>query len=125
MIKLEEVKARHGRATPGPYTLEDSISDYHDKNICAKGPIVSGVIAQLFTKWPNEAHAEQECNADFLAASWQDVKDLIEEVERLRGIEAAAQRVCDAKDWRPLMDAHHALVNLRDALASREGGVKR
>lgn len=107
MIKLEEIKARHGKATQGPWLLASGddescssifgvISEAENQRVEADTRIFRGDFPED-TKWiavdagVSPARLADEDNFDFIAASWQDVKDLIEEVERLRGELASMQ----------------------------------
>lgn len=55
--------------TPGPWTIEPADSEYHDISIIGRGPVVSGTIAQLHSKWAHESQElEQQANARLIAA---------------------------------------------------------
>jgi len=100
MLNLEQIKERHAKATKGPWLLASGddefcssifgvISEAENQRVEADTRIFRGDFPED-TKWiavdagVSPARLADEDNFDFIANSWQDVKDLIEEVERLR-----------------------------------------
>lgn len=70
-IDLEAIRARHAAATAGPYRDDGEWDTQH-------------VIHAPTQAICNTLHGNDAANAVFLSASWQDVSDLLAEVDRLR-----------------------------------------
>ena len=75
--RLREIRERHGRATKGPWR---EYMGWVHPNFAGPSPqTTNGDTAICEPLGPDAIF-----NRAFIAASWQDVKDLLEEVERLR-----------------------------------------
>ena len=72
--RLEQSKCRHSMATPGPWTAEGGI---------VMSPTTGEILCdgEWFERELGEGFTDNE---SFVVHSWEDVKWLIEEVERLR-----------------------------------------
>lgn len=90
--RLAEIKAKHAAATEGPYAHKGKSGD-------GKRQFIESTKADTWNCLRAEVDSD-DCDYDeavstarFLAASWQDVADLIAEVERLRAENAASKSV--------------------------------
>lgn len=72
-MNLQEIKDRHSKAPPGPYTLDiwDDLKDQDNNTI-------------VYVTMDESLGFIDQGTEEFIIHSWQDIKDLIEEVERLR-----------------------------------------
>lgn len=84
-LDIEKIKKRHAAATPGPYCADsDSSQSWTPEDGYA--PTFVDTPAGLWRQTQPDTGAEmarQGADAEFLAHSWQDVLDLVAEVERL------------------------------------------
>ena len=71
-VDVEAIRARHASATRGPWRRSNQAFD-------SQHVIWSDTFAIC-----NTLHGNDDANGTFLAASWQDVADLLSEVDRLR-----------------------------------------
>lgn len=81
--RLEEIRERAEKATPGPWELFPERYKINDPNPVTVGPIRNGdfeLVAEI--RYPE--HFDHICDAAFITAARQDVPDLLDEVERLR-----------------------------------------
>ncbi len=76
-VDVEAIRARHAAATLGPWQHGGEWDTQHV--VLAESQAVC-----------NTLHGNDAANARFIAESWQDVADLLSEVDRLRGIIRAA-----------------------------------
>lgn len=85
-MNLEEIKKRHSDASTGPW-IWDARRHTHDCIIYVEGSVEEygyisigegGIVGSSEWTWVDDH------NGEFIANSWQDVKDLIAEVERLQ-----------------------------------------
>ena len=86
-VDLYKLEALARAATPGEWKTERfTDSGHHNVYVRVSGSLVNGYTAAINTRWPSaEQSAEQESNAEFIAATNPDtVLELIAEVERLR-----------------------------------------
>jgi hypothetical protein len=74
--RLKEIEGRHGDATQGPWHLRG----HNIHALIAQGQLIGGVSGPTFPQ-----------NGTFIAHSWQDVKDLLEEVRLLQSLLADAR----------------------------------
>lgn len=88
--------------TPGMLSIvEDSLSPDHDLDIRGEGPIVSGVIAGVNTKWHHEdQRAEQRANAARIVACWNacekaGLKNPEADIPRLMAARAELLAACE------------------------------
>lgn len=99
--QIKAIEERHGKATPGPYREVDKGTEDFIYGICLM-PVGSFPILLAAGCLPDRAitagtgiddFGGKKEDWDFIAASWQDVADLLAEVERLKGDLAAAKGV--------------------------------
>lgn len=76
--RLNEIRERHARATKGPWGYES-------------GTVITKIRAGDYSD-AVASYVEAD-NAAFIAHSWQDIADLIAEVERLRASQLVIRRV--------------------------------
>lgn len=99
--RLEEIRGRWSAATEGPWEVNrDSRFDCGEPWTIwtALGPGYGYVanVAPYCPPYPGHSdYAQKTADAHFLAHSWQDIRDLLAEVERLRG----RTFIEETKDW--------------------------
>jgi hypothetical protein len=94
-LDIEPIKARHAAAVPGPYFTPAAIrlnrvKDFTSQPIAKTG---RGEYDWVLTDHIGDVERFTPRTTNFLAASWQDVANLIAEVERLRAENAAFARL--------------------------------
>lgn len=89
ILDIEAIRARHAAATKGPYRYSGKSGDGKRQFIESTGDDDGWHLLRAEVDSDDCDYDEAVNNAIFLAASWQDVADLIAEVERLRAEVAA------------------------------------
>lgn len=76
--RIEEIKARWASATPGPYDFQDATKKNGPKRLMIRGDFDRDQFTHV---------AQTYCDADaaFIAAAPEDIRWLVERVERLEG----------------------------------------
>lgn len=98
LLDIESIRARHAAATKGPYKWRANEKLHSSYCMCSLRGEDNNIVASADSEPVSYAGCNEfidisPANQDFLAASWQDVADLIAEVERLRAENAALKSV--------------------------------
>lgn len=95
--RLVAIRGRLDAATHGPWIMGNKV----DEDECAFLVNTPGEGRLGYSKWTGAIMCASNrddrtggdyiarCNADFVSNSWQDIKDLLDEVERLNGTKEA------------------------------------
>lgn len=95
--RLEEIKARAEKATPGPWSADDEHGDIPgaERAWCVSKITESGDyshdIAYLSTDCADPIGTQETADAEFIAHAREDIPWLVAEVERLREYEGQIQ----------------------------------
>lgn len=110
--QLEAVRARHGAATPGPWRWADwscilgnkenpfrrdhltvdLTGAGHEPRVLGKEELVGVLVMKADYCGP-----DRDEDGAFLAHSWQDTRDLLAEVDRLRGVVTAVNELIEGE----------------------------
>lgn len=126
--RIAEIKAREGKATPGPWVdklhvaqTADGLEFGRSYSVIAK----DGGVCMLYKGDRYNGYYNQDADAAFIASARQDIPDLLAEVERLRAenkrLERQVMQLAEAEQMR----AREALIETRLAkiwITSSQGG---